>query len=462
MSAIGPCVSRLGSTALVIVGRDDGDALVVVAFFGSIGAVPLPESRIVVDMVDHNARSRDILVPTFLLTVLDEIVLIATAGVGHLVDFATLGCSLQVLDAAGKSFREVNGVNPSADHLLISGVASRTIFVAIVAARAHEVPGTHAIPGVAGARVAAGVIHVGITQAVGELVADGADAHIAVGTAQLVGAGVDADILVAILHRRSELPLVGPYGIGAATGSLATAGIDDIDFLDKAVAIPVVWREIEAIGISLVAGIKYHTAGVLVVATDIAAIRNLRAEGIGTYHVEGDVEHTTALGAEVVCHTAYKLTFFETFFIGHAVVVSLGIVHRESDVRELGEDNEATLLAGEVDTLCHLLSPRLALLALTAGRLHLAAHDAGVELQLLHVCHTQHIVAFKGVTGAVLGFPVTHKLVATQLYANSLAIGGLEDAPHAWVGGDGMDCYCSCQQQQCSKESFHHDLNYFI
>ena len=414
-------------------------------------------------MVDQYARSRDILVPTFLLTVLDEIVLIAAAGVGHFVDFATLGSGLQILDAAGKSFREVNGLDPSADHLLVSGVAGRTILVAIVAARAHEVPGAHAIPGVAGTRVAADVIHVGITQAVGELVADGADAHIAAGTAQLVGAGVDADILVAILHGRSELPLVGPYGIFTAISSLATAGIDDIDFLDKAVAVPVIGREVVAIGISLVAGINDHTAGIFIVAVFIiATIRNLRAEGIGTYHVEGDVEHATALGAEVVSHTADKLTFFETFLIGHAVVVSLGVVHRESDVRELGEDNEATLLAGEVDTLCHLLSPRLALLALTAGRLHLAAHVGGVELQLLHVCHTQHIVALKGVTGAVLGFPVTHKLIATQLYANSLAIGGLEDAPHAWVGGDGMDCYCSYQQQQCSKESFHHDLNYFI
>ena len=109
-------------------------------------------------------------IPTRLLTVLQEEVLVAVAFVIDDIGIAPRVLQrLHVADALGVD--QLGGCFPSSHPALIAGVACGLIAVVVVGAAVHEVPVTHALTA-----AVVGVVEVGIAEAVAELVAHGADA----------------------------------------------------------------------------------------------------------------------------------------------------------------------------------------------------------------------------------------------------------------------------------------------
>ena len=136
-------------------------------------------------MIDKDTGSCDGSVPSLLLTVLDDVILVAVAGVVINVSIATVDERLHVCNVA--VVLENDGVNPSCSVTLVSSVANRLETVTVVVTRAHEVPCSHTV-----LATVVDIVEVRVAKTVRELVADGTDtSHIALAVLQLVGASIN-------------------------------------------------------------------------------------------------------------------------------------------------------------------------------------------------------------------------------------------------------------------------------
>ena len=94
-----------------------------------------------------------------------------------------------------------------------------------------------------------------------------------------------------------------PDGVGesVAVGSLAVSGIDEINLICLAVAVPVVVGEVDLVGSELTCLI-HHSCGVDIVAVSVvgSVSSHLLRHGDGSYDVKLKVEESVALIVEIV------------------------------------------------------------------------------------------------------------------------------------------------------------------
>ena len=195
-------------------------------------------------MIDEDTGSCDGSVPTRLLTVLYDVILVTVAGVVIDVSIATVNERLHVCNIA--VFIENDGVNPSCCVALVSCVADRLETVTVVVTRAHEVPCSHTV-----LAAIVDIVKIRIAKAVRELVADGTDtSHIALAVLQLVRASiyVNCGAVLAESCGLGELRLVRPDGICATTSSLTLTSVDYVNLFHLTVTIPVVLLEVYTCG----------------------------------------------------------------------------------------------------------------------------------------------------------------------------------------------------------------------
>ena len=134
-----------------------------------VHTVAAPHIPVVVDMEDEQALSRDTVVPFGMATVFEDIELVVVAGVAEDIGLPSLTHGLHTLE--GCAIGEFDRITPAHVHLLHGREIRRTpAFVGVVAA-------IHQVPLVDHREIeTAGRIDVGQAQAVGKLMADGADA----------------------------------------------------------------------------------------------------------------------------------------------------------------------------------------------------------------------------------------------------------------------------------------------
>ena len=275
----GPAAGALRAAA---VGGDDGHALDVAVVDG----VLLPCRGFVIDVGDEQSVAVGAAVPSLLLDVLDDEVLVGVLGGDDAVGFASVGGGEQ-----GELLFGVDGldVHPVEELLFVGGIAGGGVAVFVIAAVVHDAPDAHAeVLGVVGR-----VVEVGQAEAVAELVADGADAveRGAAVAMQLVAAGISVDLDAVELQRRSrgvgQRPLMGPDGVDAAALSFAIAGVDDVAEVDDAVAIGVVVLEVDVL-VALLQHLGDEVAGMFVIALAVVAavVLHLLRGRVGAIDVE--------------------------------------------------------------------------------------------------------------------------------------------------------------------------------
>ena len=378
-----------------VVGRYDGQSLVVVlrAEVGSsaqvvdgVHHVPCPHFLVVVNVQDEHSLAILPGIPARQLAVLQQIVFV---GVGIVVDDVGFAAFAQRLHGRHlRVFLQLNGLQPSGAPLLVAAVAGRheSALVAVVGAVVHEVPRAHAEV------LVGGVIHVGESQTVGELVAEGANA-VDAPFGGLAGPVVEDDSrqLAAArigvhLHAvecqgaafGAEPVFMGPHGVLAATGSLTQSGIEHVHLVHLAVAVPVVVGKVH-IAVNGLAGFTDHGFGIRVFVIRVVAsiVARVVFQRHGPHHIERQVELTTALGTEVVVHAALESLFAgEARLVDNAVVECRVVALFKLLVGEFHQDDQALLLARVVVAggTAHLLHARgCGQAALLGGALH-AAH----------------------------------------------------------------------------------------
>ena len=175
-----------------------------------------------------------------------------------------------------------------------------------------------------------------------ELVAHGADAGNIAIAIELGAAGIGIDFhaveglcsaTVSIILSRGKGPLVGPDGGAGSTVGLSLVGIDDIDLIDLAVAVPVIVGEVDVV-VDKFQGLDDHLGGIFVVALSVvSAIVGL---GLGYSHRSDDIEREfelpLALSVEVVVHGAFEVAVGEVFLVGDALIEGVVVGFLEGDI----------------------------------------------------------------------------------------------------------------------------------
>ena len=131
----GPRVARKVDVVESVVGWNDGHALVVSV---DVDGVELPGIAVVIDVEDDEAMSVEVLVPSFQLTVFEQVVFVLVPAVSQDVGDGLRGDGGHIGDEGW--FGKFDGLQPSAKHALVAGEACWRSSFAIVLAVVHDVP----------------------------------------------------------------------------------------------------------------------------------------------------------------------------------------------------------------------------------------------------------------------------------------------------------------------------------
>ena len=121
-------------------------------------------------MQNEHALSRQSCIPFHRLTVLQEEILVTVPIIINNVCVTTIHQGSHAADTLCRG--EFYGVEPSSHPSFIAGIACRQIAVAIIGTAVHQIPPKHSYP----IAFITGVVEVGETQAMTELMAHGSDA----------------------------------------------------------------------------------------------------------------------------------------------------------------------------------------------------------------------------------------------------------------------------------------------
>ena len=217
---------------------------------------------------------------------------------------------------------------------------------------------------------------------------------------------------------------------------LAIAGIDDVDLIDKSVAIPVVVGIVD-VGIGQLASLDDHFGRPQVVALSVvAAVVGLGVgNGVGAYDIEGEVEHALALSIEVIMDGSDEAVFLEVLLVGDAVEEVWRVGRAEGHVGVVDEDDEPFLGTGVVAILADSL--RLLKSGGTTGVGPLAtgvgALGNGFGIDLGEEVGIGQLL----IGSAIGGEPVVAMLVANELCGDSGAISEGQGACESAFGRNG-------------------------
>ena len=329
-------------------------------------------------MVDQQTLGRQVPVPSLLPAVLDDEELVAVDVA--LQEQGLVGIFiLLVPDGQGVIGSGIGNdvVDPTHEVLLIGRVAYGGIGVVGIATGVHDVPVAHAV-----VAAVVRVVEVGQTQAVTELVAEGADTvdgrTVVVAAVHLVEHGEVVHIGAAaigsegavttqtIVGGRLEIPVAGPDGAGSRVRglSLADTGVDDDDHVAEVVAVGIKTVERYAVGSSHLAGFGHHRAQTLVVTARVIAAVVL-----------------AVLGQRVDA---------EDLKVG--VVLPVGLISEILlNARVAGQHGLDDLLAGILELLVLVLDEDDGHLACTIGR-HIRVGVAATDAQFALTSHTGELL----------------------------------------------------------------------
>ena len=271
-------------------------------------------------MSDQQSLGRITGIEASLLAVLYHEVLVGMVVVVDDIGVAMFTHGLQVGHRQA-GVTEHDGFLPSAHHLLVGCITSGKEGRTIVAARAHQVEIAHAEPA-----AVVGVVEIGESHAVAELMAEASDALDGTIGIDLVAAGVCVDHHAVERNGTAGSFLqcvhVGPDGVGSTAVGLALAGIEHEHLVHLAVAVPVVVGEVH-FGICLLTGFFDHRFGTHVVALGVvgAIVFLVVAHGVGAHHVEVEFELSGALLLEVVGHRPPERALVVAGFVHDALVL---------------------------------------------------------------------------------------------------------------------------------------------
>ena len=141
-------------------------------------------------MSDEESRSRGIAVPFLLLVIVQDVAFAAVSTVVDDIGFGRIADALHALHGLGSG--EFGEGHPSGKSALVGGVGTGRAATIVVATVVHQAPPTHTHIGLV---IARGIVEVGQTQTVGELVTHRTDAigHLAACSVQFRRAGVGVD-----------------------------------------------------------------------------------------------------------------------------------------------------------------------------------------------------------------------------------------------------------------------------
>ena len=449
----GEGVAGLPYFGLAARGGDDGVARTVV---GVVGLVVVPNCLAVVDVPDEESVSREVGIPARLLTVFDVVVDARCGSRLEGVDGVELVGDMGVCSSSGngqktRGVADVSGRLPTEEILLVYAVVGRAVAVAIVRTVVHNVPFAWGPP-VIGVGSVAGVVVVGQTEDVAELVAERADAvAFARRTVEFAGASVVVDVepvyfalrlgvgAVFIVDSRLDVPVVRPDGVGATAIGFALAGIDDIDEIDIAVVVVVVLGEVHIeLIVSEFACLDDHVARVHIVAFAIvfAVVGVVLGEGYGADHVEGGCVGSVGLVDEVLARRAVSPVVGVGVGVHHLVHLRLCVGGLVLGVFEIDED--------EQPAWCEVDASDLVRTALPFGRC-LAACSDGLRGGLVF----DHLPVAIGVladdVACAVGVEMV-ELVTVETHLDGGAVGLGLGLPAA-VGGN---CKYGCgRQEEC-------------
>ena len=292
------------------------------------------------------------LVGALQLAVLEDVILVLVLLVEHHVRLLCLVQRLHVLHVA--RLAEDSRLEPSAHPLLVRVVAHRRIAVAAVRSVVHQVPSVHAE-----AATVLRVVHIGYAHTVTELVAGGADAAdvCARSAVQLRRASVGVDAHAAqtqTVASRLQVPLVRPNGVSRSARSLAVAGIDNVNLVGSAVAVPVILRHIEfLLSVSQLASLLNHARRIDIVA--VSVVGTVRIHVLRNRHrshnVKLKVELAVALLVEVVVHRSVVAVVLVALLVEVVLPLLQRVLRLHLLVLKVHKNHQALALARYADAL---------------------------------------------------------------------------------------------------------------
>ena len=255
-------------------------------------------------MRNHQTCSRIRFIPPCLLTVFYHIVLVRGSIIIYNIGVPVLTHRAQTVNGnifIGQHDRR----QPSAHHFLVSSIAHRTEAIAAVGATRHEVEVAHTKKS-----VVVDVVEVWESQAVGELMAECADAVNLARGGQFISTGIDVDDNTVNRQWQSCLlqsPHVGPDVVRNISIGLTLACIEHEDLVHLAVAVPIIVGEVD-ISIGGPANFGNHLLGmhivtILIVLTVVLVVF---LGNIGTHNIKHQFKQSCRLVAEIVGDAAPK------------------------------------------------------------------------------------------------------------------------------------------------------------
>ena len=129
---IGPSASHSGIVHAV--GGKDAVAVVCIR----IGIFVFPYMFVIVDVENHESAARQVSVPSLLLTILQNIILVGIGIVAYHVGHGFVAEGRHIGD--GRRFRQFLYVEPSQYHAFVGRIVGRTIAVIVIVSIIHDVP----------------------------------------------------------------------------------------------------------------------------------------------------------------------------------------------------------------------------------------------------------------------------------------------------------------------------------
>ena len=276
----------------------------------------------------HESLARKPVVPARALPVLQQVILIGIRRVSDDVGPSPIRYGSHPRHRGGS--RQLVRLLPAQEHPFECGVVGRAPPTTREVAAVHEIPlidHREGHPREGGRRV-----EVGQSEAMGELMADGADAARRAVGPQLAADGVGGE-LQAAADGDTRIARVRPDMAADLTARIARENTDDL--IDLAVAVPVVGREVGPRGLhELFQGLA-DSPPPKIDGTAVALRRHIHADGAEDVHPE--VEAPPRLVAEVVGHRPRTRSLVVARLVEDPVVPCCRLSHAEVAVLEADE-----------------------------------------------------------------------------------------------------------------------------
>ena len=288
-----------------------------------IGHIIPPDIGIIVHMGDHHTFRRQISIPACVLTIFNDVIFILMRLVFQHIGTATLADGFQPCDV--KVFLDIGNIlicQPATLMLLVSRISCRTFAVIIVIACTHQVVVAHSEP----SRITS-IIQVRESHAMGELMAKSSDTIKFAITIQLCAAGISihCDAIKGkrlTIIRCRKIKHVRPYRRFSTAICFSLSCIKHKHLVYFAIAVPVVFGEINTLSGCPLTSFSHHLASTKVVALRIISsiIGTLVLQLTDSYDIKVEFELSCTLRLEVIFHAARKTIIGIVLTIDHFLV----------------------------------------------------------------------------------------------------------------------------------------------